>query len=351
MTATGRRMDAKETPGRGFTLVELLVVIAIIGVLVALLLPAVQAAREAARRIKCTNNLKQIGLACLNYESSLRRFPEGSTVSRSWSPDQGVSWQVTILPYLEAANLSDRFKDELENSGGPDLYALPDAINNIDIDFYQCPSDNPDELKDKYFEDMAASNYCGVAGSAASRAPDASETSQEVFQFDGNPNGTRGAVNFDGMLFWASRVKQGEVTDGTSNTMIVGERWYSLRAWTIGGKSEGVGGIRNRSVPDYPFEGQEGFSYKNVTQRYPLNADLNSVGYLFNHDQGGERPVRPQGTQTTMATNDLLWGSFHPGGAIFVYVDGSVHFLSDDIDLDVYVALASRNGGEIVALP
>ena len=350
--------DSPRSSGRGFTLVELLVVIAIIGVLVALLLPAIQAAREAARRMSCKNNVKQIGLACLNYESTFGKFPEGSAVSPKPRPDQGISWQVTILPYIEAGNLSDQVKQEIKNlmsstGGGTPLYSLPDSINNIEIDFYQCPSDDPSELKDKYFKDIAASNYCGVAGSGGSRAPDTSAQSKELFLFHGNPNQAAGpgAVNYDGMLYWASRVKQGDVTDGTSNTMIVGERWYSLRAWTIGGITGGVGAGFNKKVPDYPFEGQEGFSYKNVTRRYPINAPLESVGYYYLHRNDEDRPEKTDSAPTTMATNDLLWGSFHPGGANFAYVDGSVHFLSEDIDLNAYEALASRNGQEVAQLP
>jgi prepilin-type processing-associated H-X9-DG protein len=132
---------------------------------------------------------------------------------------------------------------------------------------------------------------------------------------------------------------------------LAGERWYSLRAWTVGGywtQGEGVG--FNKTPPKGPNPGQNGFGYKNVDRRYPINASLASVGYYYLHNtQKEQRPIQDAPTdKLTMGTNDLLFGSFHSGGANFVYADGSVHFLGDDLDGVVYEALASKNGGETI---
>ncbi len=344
-----------------FTLVELLVVIAIIGVLVALLLPAVQAAREASRRMSCQNNLKQIGLACLNYESALGKFPPGSTIPDRGQPAQGFSWQVLVLPYIESSAVGDQLAQNLKayvakNGNDPDLYNTEffGDLNGLAIGAYQCPSDDPSELVDKFREEMAASSYAGVAGSGASRQNQAGAGSgtKEDYQFYGYYTDSLGAVNYDGMFQMGSKAKFQEIVDGSSNTMLAGERWYSMRAWTIGAYwTAGIGSGFNKRPPEGPWVGQYTFAFKNIDRRYPINASLDEVGYLTQHRNGEDRPTMPDGAAKTMGVNNLLFGSFHPGGAVFVFVDGSVHYLNDSIDLDIYEALASKNGGEIASLP
>jgi prepilin-type N-terminal cleavage/methylation domain-containing protein/prepilin-type processing-associated H-X9-DG protein len=362
---TGDRSIARR---RAFTLVELLVVIAIIGVLVALLLPAIQAAREAARRMSCQNNLKQLGLACLNYESARKHYPLGSTIAQPFpegNGKNGLSWLVTVMPYIEQANVSDVIEQRIEkwradhngqdpDVGYNDIFA---DLNDAAIENYQCPSDNPAELIDTLSNGQAASSYVGVAGSAGSRANDVAgndDNVRETYGYYGSkagPGNLTGPVNYDGMLFMGSKVRPKDVTDGTSNTLLAGERWYSLRAWTIGGYwTQGVGTGFNKTPPTGPLGGQNGFGYKNVDRRYPINASLDSVGYYYLHlTQKEQRPIlNPPSNKLTMATNDLLFGSFHSSGANFVYADGSVHFLGDDLDVNIYEALASKNGGETI---
>jgi prepilin-type N-terminal cleavage/methylation domain-containing protein/prepilin-type processing-associated H-X9-DG protein len=357
-----------------FTLVELLVVIAIIGVLVALLLPAIQAARESARRMSCQNNLKQLGLACLNYESAKKVFPMGSTINNQVSGSgsyNGLSWLATVTPYIEQSTTKDLIDQRIEKHRAANAGKDPDmAYTNIFDDLndkaaqnYQCPSDNPAELIDTLAMQQfnppkiqAASSYAGVAGSAASRAPDSAATTKLNFGFYGTKgDSSQGPVNYDGMLYMGSKTSTKDVIDGTSNTLLAGERWYCLRNWIVGGYwttpiSSGGGPFGPKTPPTGPWEGQYGFAYKNVDRRYPINAPLSSVGYYSLHKSQKEtRPISdPPDSLLTMSANDLLFGSFHPGGANFVYADGSVHFLGDDLDGVIYEALASKNGGETI---
>ncbi len=183
----GECRDGGWRPGAGFTLVELLVVIAIIGILIALLLPAVQAAREAARRMQCTNNLKQIGLAMHTYHDSLRSFPLGS--SRA---SDGFTWYSFILPYMEQRPLYDVLK--------PDARAIPAATAGTPImtqlGMYRCPSDSGD-LLNPHYKGYPTANY--VASGTMFSAPSNS-------------------------MHWKIFVRMAAITDGLSNTFIVSER-------------------------------------------------------------------------------------------------------------------------------
>jgi len=331
----------------GFTLVELLVVIAIIGVLVALLLPAIQAAREAARRMSCTNNLKQIALASHNYESSHKVLPPGSLPHPQGR--NGMSWHVSILPYAETSNVSNDLLSTIERltepprrgSGPPQVPDVYDddpdlrRIRELVIPFYQCPSDANiyDDITEN--ERFSSTSYAGVAGSAATRGVPEGDHHEWV--------GTRdaclcGPTNKDGTIFFNSQVAFRQITDGTSNTYLVGERWYVRRAWMTGA----TGGN------PIPTGSACMFSAKNIHSNYPINSDPNQVGYYCGHVRFGDNPTMPPGGEERVPLNDLWFGSFHPGGAHFAYADGSTHFVNDDIAMEVYVAMASRNGDEPV---
>lgn len=331
----------------GFTLVELLVVIAIIGVLVALLLPAVQAAREAARRTQCLNNVKQIGLACLNYENTLGTLPEGARpnlAERAGHYDgiNGLSFHVTILPYAEFGNLSDQLMEILKRKstqktsrgGGdgytiePDVYVDPELENlrQMRVSAYLCPSDDQifDDIEDA--EQYTSRSYYGVTGSAVSRGASDHLGSGEW------------AMNTDGALFYGSKTELRKVTDGTSNSFLVGERWYQRRSWLVGGRASSATSIVL-------------YSCKNIDRRYPINVPLAPNNYYVSHVAFGNNPPIVPGGSQEVSLHNLYFGSHHPGGAHFGFIDGSCHFLPDDIDLDVYLGLASVNGQEVVQIP
>ncbi len=350
---------------KGFTLVELLVVIAIIGVLVALLLPAIQSAREAARRMSCQNKEKNIALACLNFESARNVYPP-SSVNTSRNGANGASFLVLILPYAEQGALSDdidaRLRAFLEDENKEDIQEL-DFVNDLQVDLYQCPSD-PDLVADTVeasVTNKGSTSYYGVMGSHVSRMSRLGLSAGCGPWSAGIPcvNSAWSAVNTDGILYPGSETTMQKVIDGTSNTFLIGERWYQARAWTVGSyfgsAPAGYGAVRGVGFRTVPKTGLMGgnvasSSAKNITALYPPNADLNVVGYYTNHNNSrGHRPFMPDGAPNGMNFNDMLFGSFHPGGLNFAYGDASVHFISDEIDIDLYLALASGNGQETIA--
>ena len=292
-------------PGRGFTLVELLVVIAIIGVLLALLLPAVQAAREAARRSTCKNHLKQQGLAIQNYHSQHRSFPPGSrkhTIERR----VGLSWRVLALPFLELTNIYELI-NPLPDGGGEN--AEPQKTS---IDVFLCPtadqpSSDPTVLKEAHYAAISGAN-----------------TNSDILDLEDN---NCGDIDLNGIFYPESHTRIGQITDGTSNTLAIGERIYIFRDW--------LSGSTWRGMP--PTRICTGAS-KNV--HYPINADPFEFGfYKFDFSA-------PAGALKTMLLNELQFASEHPGGAQFCYADGSVHFLNETLDFTVLQAMATKDGGE-----
>ena len=300
---------------RAFTLVELLVVIAIIGILIALLLPAVQAAREAARRMQCSNNLKQIGLGILNYESAYGCFPAGFAVDyedtdRCGGDCRGTSLYVCILEYMEEDTIAGYYNFDADNK-----WANQDnsAMFNRRIPTFQCPS------RAKYQEEefKCRRDYFGCVGGRTL-----------VY------HGWRGRIFEDGVLYLNSFIKLRDITDGSANTIAAGESIHNSR-WGMG-SGYGIGTIGGPAawycggaVPvNNPRNGQ---SYGRVLRStyYPINHKLDNIA---------ERE-----------DNDVPYGSNHPGGAQFVFCDGHVMFMSENIDWNVYQALGTRAGGETVS--
>jgi prepilin-type N-terminal cleavage/methylation domain-containing protein/prepilin-type processing-associated H-X9-DG protein len=355
----------------GFTLVELLVVIAIIGILVALLLPAIQAARAAAQRTHCQNNLRNIALACLNYESSKGELPPGSLLTTDefgrlrdqWS---SLGWPVLILPFLEDAVVSEQALEEYtENKGNAydddGENGMMNRLNGLLLPMYLCPSDP--ELRyqvEKFGGSGAAKNrkpmsYAGVAGSYYARTGDC-PTTKLPNEYCVSANGWQGDIfgvnNYDGLLPQAWPVSFKSVSDGTSKTLLVGERTYQIRAWMLGAYS--------KATPQDPPSSRQSFAAaigpqpkiaffasKNLSE-WPINHDPFLKCYKDHQNHLGDRPQVPDSTPREIHVNDLPFGSRHSGGANFSFGDASVKFVADDIDLDLLFALGSRNGEEVV---
>jgi prepilin-type processing-associated H-X9-DG protein len=297
-------------------LVELLVVIAIVGILLGLLLPAVQAAREAARRSSCTNNLKQIGLALLNYESQHRVFPPSAPLlDREFDPS--ISWRVIVLPFLEETSLHQQI-GPLPNGGAKDWTPQQKAL-----DVFHCPSVG---MPPSNGDALVMSNYDAVAGAYRGDQTIDPRLDQRIDLEDE----VGGDIYTNGIFYPNSRTKSEKITDGMSHTLAVGERIYRFHDWMTGAFWSG-------QPPNLMFN----HAAKNI--RHPINADHSVFGYW-----SGDPNELPSGAARTMLLNDLFFGSKHSGGAQFCLADGSVQFIQQAIDFNVYQDLATRNGGEVI---
>ena len=293
MSLCWNRPRAGEHP-RAFTLIELLVVIAIIGVLVALLLPAVQAAREAARRSSCQNNLKQIALATHNYHDTYLFLPPASTNPAL----TGSSGFAAILPFLEQGNLYTLYDFSKGNSDPVNLAAVSQRIPT-----YLCPS-------------------CVFARAVPITGCDANNRAPGTYAFCTGALDPWGANNGAIATAQTPQTNLASILDGTSNTFLAGEAHWNFRDYLWG------------SAPPTPCSGQVrgGFSY--WSSPYPLATGFTTRG-----------PFNPQ----SMAGDSNRLSNFrsnHPGGVNMANVDGSVKFAAQTIDHALLDAMATRDGGE-----
>jgi len=376
-------------------LIELLVVIAIIAVLVGLLLPAVQKVREAANRMKCQNNLKQLGLACHTYHDANGTFPKGDT--GGWGNDKG-SWIFFTLPYLEQSNLYSQvqalpgYNNAPNNANGgwsmTNSLLIGNTVNTsgplcapgadprlpsgfpVKLPYIRCPSDDWDVDNPIYtnyegqqgpqcnFGECGADIfelYCNgadVSDPAATAANDGNgvDTALPVPTFPGyGPSAFYGDTRQSGLLrgmfgrgisgadgqgkpLGGPKLRIADVTDGTSNTLLIGETLASQNEFQ---RYDGGGGWA---------------MYNNASEQQTIQP----INYPINKDD----VTTPCCTSTTGPAHciwnwHVTWGakSNHTGGANFVFVDGSVHFISQNINHQTYQYLGCRNDGQVVTLP
>ena len=362
----------------GFTLVELLVVIAIIGILVALLLPAIQAAREAARRTECKNKLRQIGIAVLNHVDSLRVFPTGGAgpspqiqnyVDASGKPfgvnKQGLGWAYQILPYLE--------------EGAVRGLVTQDALQQTSIPLYVCPSRRADQVANTRvglvkLTDYASAQPCTYTvpasasglGALGTRMPytpinpadlAAQFTTTLLYSFWGGKNNGAGkdisvkkipyrSGVYDGIIvrsryrltdaktpfadYAPDPTKPSQIVDGASKTLLIGEKFVRSDLYEGGSYSDDQGWTDGwdpdtvRSTCISPFQDSDGFAFSFT----PLNNSTN--------DYFGEN------------MDVVFFGAVHTGGINAVFADGSVHTISYDIDSASFNRLGAKDDGEIV---
>jgi prepilin-type N-terminal cleavage/methylation domain-containing protein/prepilin-type processing-associated H-X9-DG protein len=301
------RRTSKFSPN-GFTLVELLVVITIIGILIALLLPAVQTAREAARRMQCANNLKQLGLALHSYGASHGVFPPGGFSSTE------MGFLVMLLPQMEQQAIYDQFVF----TDGPYEVAgkLSNSLNLIPA--YLCPSCTqqkstmtgecwplPDGVR------VYATHYVGIMG------PKLVDGGIQQYRIKYETE-TYGGLAQQGVLYWDNAVSVESITDGTSNTFAVGELSWSeypaYRSWVRGGS-------------------------RTNSHASPICKNVTTI------------PINSKPPYSSTPHNDNPLGSDHSGGVNVAMCDGSTQFISENIDYSVALSLASRDGGETAQAP
>jgi prepilin-type N-terminal cleavage/methylation domain-containing protein/prepilin-type processing-associated H-X9-DG protein len=334
------------TPRPAFTLVELLVVIAIIGILVALLLPAVQAAREAARRNQCKNNLKQLGLATLNYESAQRKLPPSANVDLSSTAPTGNngSWGVhgRLLEYLEEASLRSLVDIEL-------AWDNQMAISGLQISGFQCPSDSrSQEVRDP------------GGGKALLYATNYGFNLGEWFVYD--PTTDKGGR---GMFYPNSHLRLAKVIDGTSKTLLAAE----VKAWTPYTRN---GGSPTATPPATAAEAAtqvaSGTEYKDTGHTEWPDGRVHHTGFTTAMTPNTFVPYTPSGgTEVDADYNSWQEGrqgatgsptyaiitsrSHHAGQVQVAMVDGSVQAVTDGVELVVWRAMSTRDGEEVVNAP
>jgi prepilin-type N-terminal cleavage/methylation domain-containing protein len=302
---------------QAFTLVELLVVIAIIGILVGLLLPAVQSAREAARRMQCMNNMRQFGLAMHNHESTYKAFPESRPLDLAGNR---MSWCIVVLDFIEQGNLANIYDKQVRWNTGSNVVAGQNPLS-----VFICPSTAAGSAR------LPASGTGSDVDGVVMGPSDyivMHRLRNRFYTANGlvNPLGT---ADHDGVLVQNRKTKIGEVTDGTSNTILIMED-AGRPNWFLLGRSQGA------SLPR-----PEGFGWTDPD---------GGAGSMDGTDRATGAINGGSGTGTCImnCNNDSEPYSFHVSGMNVSLTDGSVRFLSESIEAATFAALVTPRGGEVV---